>query len=157
MLVIRRIPNTEPYGTVIEMPLQYAEKPVETYDPYLKIWKVTAFMIDKTQYVTDDFYCVEVGKCRCCKQTIKPYKTKYYQKIYEGGLKSCFLFCADNYYCEDCAKEKAMEEHLMDASRCIRKTRELRDGEYLETKYFEDGSELYEMTEKEKQKVTPDF
>ena len=157
MLVIRRIPNTEPYGTVIEKPLQYAEKPVETYDYRLKLWKVTSFRVEKTQYIADDFDAVEVGKCRCCKQTIKPYTTKYYQKIYEGGLKSCFLYCADNYYCEDCAKEKAMEDHLTEVSRCIRKTRELRDGEYLETKYFEDGSELYDITEKEKQKITPDL
>lgn len=46
------------------------------------------------------------GNCRICGGKIKPYTDKYYMRIYDNGTWSCDLYCADNFYCKECAKKR---------------------------------------------------
>lgn len=147
-------PNTEPYGEVLTLDIQWATKPVEEYDYKLKMWLWAADMIDDSHYIefiNGKHYVIDRGCCRLCTKKIKPYTKKYYQKHYDNGMKYSFLYAAENYYCEDCAREEATKSFFNDVVPFeVNRFSTMRDGETLETVVYADGSRLEEMTSQER-------
>lgn len=151
---MRRIePNTEPYGDIISLDIQWATKPIEKYNPLLKMYVWDHDEVDREHYIEfigGKHYVLDKGSCRICTRKVTHYPTKYYQKHYESGSRYSFLFDAEHYYCEECAKEQASKDYFNDVVPFeVNRFETRRDGETLEIKVYADGSRIEEVTSRE--------
>lgn len=154
-----REPQTEPYGEVIVLDVQWATTSIERYHPGLKMYVWDHDEPDYEHYcefIGGKHYKLNKGHCRLCTKLIQPYATKYYQRHYENGDKFCILYDAEHFYCEECAKKKAAEDHFNDVIPWeVNRFETRRDGETLETVIYADGSRMEEMTSSERPKYEP--
>lgn len=144
-------PNTEPFGDVITPAFHWNTEPEMKWNYKFKDWEYIGEREDRTKYMADDMlHAIPVGSCRACTNQITPYTKKYYQRHYENGMKYCFLFSAENYYCEECARREAAKDYYTDIIPAeIEHFETRRDGETLEVKVYADGSRIEEVTSRE--------
>lgn len=150
-----REPLTEPYGEVITLDVRWAQKDIEKYNPSLKMYLWDHCEPDYEHYYSEfiggKIYTLDKGQCRLCAKKIQPYTTKYYQKHYENGDKYCFLYDAEHFYCEECAKKEASEDYFCNVIPWeVNRFETRRDGETLETVVYADGSRIEELTSSER-------
>ncbi len=147
-------PNTEPFGDIIEMPIQWNQIDEFEWNPHLNIPLWSGAKTDNTKYVeciNGHFVKIPVGNCRICTKKITPYKKKYFQRHYESGSKYSLLFDCEHFYCEECAKKEASKDFFNDVVPAeVNRFETRRDGETLETVVYADGSRLEEMTSYER-------
>ena len=152
-------PSMEPYGDILTHDIQWASKPVEEWNHKVNMWVWAADMIDDTHYIewiNGEFMKLPAGSCRLCAKKIKPYKNKYYQKHYDNGVKYCFLYDAEHYYCEACAKKESAKDFFTENLPFeVNRFQTMRDGEYVETIIYSDGSRWEEMTSRERAREAP--
>ena len=144
---------TEPYGDVIELPIQWNTKPVFKWDYFIKqpLWDHDD--IDKTKYIEfigGKMVKLDKGCCRLCGKKVLPYSTKYYQVHNDEGMKYSILFCADNFYCEECARK---ETEKMFINKClpdlVSVSHKWENDNYLEIREYSDGSIIEPRTYEE--------
>ena len=160
--MIRQIkPNTEPFGFIIALDIFWARKPVETFNYKTKRWEWAADRIDEDHYIefiNGHYKEIPRGCCRICEKQIQPYSTKYFQKHYDNGSKYSFLYDAEHFYCEECAKAQASKSYFNDTLPAeIERFETKRDGETVEVRVYADGSRIEEMTSRERAKAIPAF
>ena len=140
----------EPYGEVVELDIQWNTKSVFVWNNFIKEYLWDHEEIDRSHYIEfidGKFVTLEKGCCRKCGKKITSYTTKYYQPHFENGMQYCFLFCADNFYCEECAKKEAAKVFVTNClPELVRTYRELRDGSFIEIREYADGSIIEDMT-----------
>ena len=145
----------EPYGEVVELDIQWSTKPVFKWDNYIKQYIWDHDETDKSHYVEfigGKFITLEKGYCRKCGKKITPYKSKYFQPHYDEGTKYCFLFCADNFYCEECAQEEGAKVFVSNRlPDLVKITHTWENDNYLEIREYSDGSKLEQRTYEEMQ------
>ncbi len=154
-MVILQNPNTEPYGDVINPNLLWNTKAVMRWDNYIKQYVWDHEETDNTHYVAHidgHIKVIPVGDCRLCGKKITPYPTKYYQKHSEHCNHYSFLFDAEHYYCEECAKAESSKFYFINLlPREVNRYTTMRDDQLVEVKEYEDGSIVEEMTVRERQ------
>ena len=146
---------TEPYGVIIVPEVYWCTKSVQEFDYKLKEWVWAAEMVDHEHYFEfRGFKHFEKGQCRICGKKIEPYVQKYFQKHYENGMKYCFQFDCDGYFCEDCAKVEGNKNYFNDCiPRVVDRWTSVVDNEQVETVVYADGSRLEELTTREMAKM----
>lgn len=149
-------PNTQPFGDIISLDVFWNFKPIEKYNPALKMYTWDHDEVDREHYIEfidGKHYVLDKGCCRLCTKKITPYKTKYYQCHYENGSRYSILYDAEHYYCEECAKAQASKNYFTDVVPWeVNRFETRRDGETLETVVYADGSRIEEMTSAERPK-----
>lgn len=138
---------TEPYGEVLEYHVQWATTPVYQYNYKLKMYEYMGEQIVKDAYISNNYRRLEKGLCRCCERPITPYTQKYYQPHFDNGFKYCFMFSAENFYCEDCAKAESEKKYVNTIlPRLVSTTYPVKDGEICERREYSDGSVIEELS-----------
>jgi len=99
-----------PEGYVYPLEVDYAEKPVMVFNPFLREMEYDHSETDYTEYVVMNKYGhyehIKVGFCRFCKEKIKPYPEKFYKKEAESGFYISTEFSAKSQCCRNCAIEQ---------------------------------------------------
>lgn len=142
---------TEPYGEVLEHYLQWVTSPVFQFNHKTKMNEYWGEQIKHDEYVADNsFKHIKKGFCRICGKKIQNYSQKYYQAHFDNGFKFCFLYCAANFYCEDCAKAESEKRYYnSNLPRLVSVTYPMKDDELCERREYSDGSVIEDMSQRE--------
>ena len=147
---------TEPAGQIIISETLFHTNTTYQWDAKRKR-EIEVEEPDYSRIVADDFSVINRGNCRVCKQKIKPYRNKYYERHYSCGNLFSFELSMQNDYCEACAIQKAKKYILADDTMPPKKeVREFsKDGLILSRTIYQDGSEIEELTPQEAHRLNP--
>ena len=148
--------SQKPIGIVIEnQPVWDAEEEKVFNFKTRHYNSISKFHDSKIKYLMDQHGTTDKGNCRCCGKKIEPYTEVFYFKEFSYNYWASYKYCADNFYCKECAIENTKTVNMNDYNRAIDKVSEkviFKDDQEVRIATWGDGTVSEEMTEAEKKR-----